>query len=401
MDLNYILLGIIGLLFCAYCLNFNSREGQENWNEKFGTSTKELDKKTKFTLDTDVMRKFGDGCCRFRGSVDGMKDRGYRTIPDCLNVCVNDPNCWAVDYKNPRGDKYSCTTYTGEEEPSDLHVECDKRTQCFKKVITGSAVCTVPQKCPLPPKEQKKLSAVVDSEEFEDKNEKELEILDQIQKGLKEIVGLAVPPSACEDDPLACRPGALTEDQFAEWLKAEAELTKETCEEPEPSSKCDVKKTSDDSPEKKFTEKEISDVLHARCEKQISIEKKDPPNYPSKDLQSYPSKDPPKNSQIEHKHPGLGPPSQPQAQQQAQPQAQPQAQQQVQQQAQQQAQPQAQQQAQPQVQQQAQPQASSASDGNWVLVPKNNNKPLNGKNMHRELSSPAFSKNYVSLFDKI
>ena len=70
MDLNYILLGIVGLLFCVYCLNFSSREGQENWNEKLGTSTKALDKKTNFTLDTDVMRKFGDGCCRFQGSLD-------------------------------------------------------------------------------------------------------------------------------------------------------------------------------------------------------------------------------------------------------------------------------------------------------------------------------------------
>ena len=42
MDLNYILLGIVGLLFCVYCLNFSSREGQENWNEKLLNRWKSL-----------------------------------------------------------------------------------------------------------------------------------------------------------------------------------------------------------------------------------------------------------------------------------------------------------------------------------------------------------------------
>ena len=62
---------------------------------------------------------------------------------------------------------------------------------------------------------------------------------------------------------MACRPGALTEDQFAEWLKAESELTKETCDEPDPSDKCGAKPAGpcpkDDDPEppeKTLTENE-------------------------------------------------------------------------------------------------------------------------------------------------
>ena len=400
MNVNYILLGILGLIFCLYCVNGCLREGQQNLKPDDSPE----DRKSKFTLETDIMRKFGDGCCRHRGSTEGAKDKGLRTIPECLNLCVTDPNCWAADYKNPRGDKYQCTTYTGDEEPADLHVECDKRTQCFKKVITGSAVCTVPQKCPVPPKEEKKLSAVVDTEEYEDKNEAELKILDQIQKGLKEIVGLAVPPSACEDDPLACRPGALTEDQFAEWLKAEAELTKETCEEPDPSDKCGAKpgprcpKDDDpEPPEKTLTESEISNVLKSRCEKQIAPKMVDPPNLkPNKPSASPKEKDEEKTEQekLAPKSPEIvvdKPKSSP-----------------------------------GEVAKHGDDRhskgtisgkfkvdgtsnesgasgagSSSASDGNWEKVPHQHNKPLDGRNMNRELSTPAFNgeKKYVSMFE--
>ena len=414
MNLNYILLGIVGLLFCVYCINGALQEGQQNLKPDESPE----DRKTKFTLETDIMRKFGDGCCRHRGSTEGAKDKGYRTIPECLNLCVNDPNCWAADYKNPKADKYQCTIYQSDEEPADLHVECDKRTQCFKKVITGSAVCTLPQKCPVPPKEEKKLSSVVDSEVFIDKNETELKILNQIQTGLKEILGLAVPPSACEDDPLACRPGALTEDQFAEWLKAESELTKETCEEPEPSAKCNAKPASkcpsDDDPEppeKTLTESEISNVLQARCEKQIAPNKVDPPNLkeekkPTEEKEEEETveeeKLSPKSPSIivdkpnvpEHKHHNkFGPVKYPSSNSGAsgvsgasgtsgggsgtisgavsaeKSSA-------------------------------ASPSTGGASEGNWEKVPHSHNKPLDGQNMYRELSTPAFEgkKKYVSLF---
>ena len=406
MNVNYILLGILGLIFCLYCVNGCFREGQQNLKPDDSPE----DRKSKFTLETDIMRKFGDGCCRHRGSTEGAKDKGLRTIPECLNLCVTDPNCWAADYKNPRGDKYQCTTYTGDEEPADLHVECDKRTQCFKKVITGSAVCTVPQKCPVPPKEEKKLSAVVDTEEYEDKNEAELKILDQIQKGLKEIVGLAVPPSACEDDPLACRPGALTEDQFAEWLKAEAELTKETCEEPDPSDKCGAKPAArcpkDDDPEppeKTLTESEISNVLKSRCEKQIAPKLVDPPNLnPNKPAASPKEKDeekteqeklPPKSPEIVVDKPSvpphyddshLGPKASPKSTSQSAPIS-----------------------GKFKVDGTSNESgasgggSSSASDGNWEQVPHQHNKPLDGRNMNRELSTPAFNgeKKYVSMFE--
>ena len=405
MNFNYILLGIVGLIFCLYCVNGCLREGQQNLKPDDSPE----DRKSKFTLETDIMRKFGDGCCRHRGSTEGAKDKGLRTIPECLNLCVTDPNCWAADYKNPRGDKYQCTTYSGDEEPADLHVECDKRTQCFKKVITGSAVCTVPQKCPVPPKEEKKLSSVVDTEEYEDKNEAELKILDQIQKGLKEIVGLAVPPSACEDDPLACRPGALTEDQFAQWLKAEAELTKETCDEPDPSDKCGAKPAErcpkDDDPEppeKTLTENEISNVLQSRCEKQIAPKLVDPPNIKSNKPTAAPPKEEetveqeklaPKSPEIVVDKPLIAPHGNDRHRQNSAPIS---------------------------GKFNADGTSSSsgrvsgsgvspgtgsstdgASDGNWEQVPHQHNKPLDGRNMNRELSTPAFKgeKKYVSMFE--
>ena len=45
--------------------------------------------------------------------------------------------------------------------------------------------------------------------------------------------------------------------------------------------------------------------------------------------------------------------------------------------------------------------SSSASDGNWEQVPHQHNKPLDGRNMNRELSTPAFNgeKKYVSMFE--
>ena len=67
MNLNYILLGIVGLLFCVYCINGALQEGQQNLKPDESPE----DRKTKFTLETDIMRKFGDGCCRHRGSTEG------------------------------------------------------------------------------------------------------------------------------------------------------------------------------------------------------------------------------------------------------------------------------------------------------------------------------------------
>jgi hypothetical protein len=271
MKFNYILLGIAALLLCLYLANGSTYEGQQN----------EDDDKIKFTLDTEVMRKFGDGCCRHAGWEKGAKNKGRRTIRDCLKKCENDPNCWAVDYKNPIRDKYQCTIYSGKEEPQDLHLECDKRTKCFKKVVTGSAVCEVPESCPVQPKAKKSRISIIGDEEFEDKNEEQLETLDSIQKGLAEIVGLQQSPSPCADDPNACRPGALTEDQFTNWLKAEETLTKETCKEPEPSAKCNPPEKQEENISEKLTNEEIQNVLKERCKVIIDPEenKVDPPNF--------------------------------------------------------------------------------------------------------------------------
>ena len=96
-------------------------------------------------------------------------------------------------------------------------------------------------------------------------------------------------PSPCADDPNACRPGALTEDQFYNWLKTEATLTKETCKEPSPSAKCDKEESSkrscpgekkEEDINEKFTDEEIQSVLKKRCEVIIDPkkEKVEPPN---------------------------------------------------------------------------------------------------------------------------
>ena len=103
--MNYILFGII-IILCLYLVN-TTAEGVKNMPK------------------SSIMTKFGDGCCRYDGWEKNVKDKGYRTIPECMNLCSTDDNCWAIDYKNPKGNKYKCSLYTGEFKPNDLHLECD------------------------------------------------------------------------------------------------------------------------------------------------------------------------------------------------------------------------------------------------------------------------------------
>lgn len=378
MKFNYLLLGIAALLLCLYLVNGTVYEGQQNWNDKLGDGkAKKLGEKKKFTLDTEVMRKFGDGCCRHAGWEKGAKNKGRRTIANCLNTCTTNPNCWAVDYKNPIRDKYECTIYTGKEEPQDLHLECDKRTKCFKKVVTGSAVCEVPESCPMPPKEKKPRRSVVDEEEFEDKNVEELKILDSIQKGLTEIVGLQESPSPCAEDPNACRPGALTEDQFYNWLKTEATLTKETCKEPKPSAKCDKtpspkcpnEKKEEDLKEK-LTDEEIQSVLKKRCKEiaEPKIEKEDPPNLKPPEKKEKEEATVEDETVLEKKKPEIIVDENVRSA----------------------------------IKERAKtkdinPAPLNKKDENeqgpWKQVPHDHEKPFDGKNMYRELSTPAFQGN--------
>jgi len=374
MKFNYLLLGIAALLLCLYVVNGTVYEGQQN---KEG--------KAKFTLDSEVMRKFGDGCCRHAGWQKAAKSKGRRTIADCLNTCTTNPNCWAVDYKNPIRDKYQCTIYTGKEEPRDLHLECDKRTKCFKKVVTGSAVCEVPETCPTPPKAKKARNSVINDQVFEDKNEEEIKLLDSIQKGLSEIVGLQEPPSSCADDPNACRPGALTEDQFYNWLKTESTLTKETCKEPSPSAKCEKhtpatrtcpgEKKEEDINEK-FTDEEIQSVLKKRCEVIVDPkkEKVEPPNIKTHKKEETQEKTVENETVLEKKKPEIIVDENVRS-------------------------------AIKERSKNINPAALNKNleqGGQWKPVPHQHKKPFDGKNMYRELSTPAFqenkSKGYFSSF---
>jgi len=262
MKFNYILLGIVILFIGLSLIKGSSREGQVDFK--------------KFKLEGDVMRKLGDGCCRFKNWKEGAKNLGQRTAAECLNLCTKNPKCWAADYNNPVRDKYTCYNFEANKEPQDLHLECDKKTKCFKKVLTGSAICEVPEACPMP-KKIKPRKEMVANEEFEDQNIHELEMLDQIKKGLREIVGLQKPPNPCADDPNACRPGALTEDQFADFLKTQANLAKQTCGEAAPADKCKISAKEDD-PSKKLTEEEIQNVLKNRCKVIAKENEVDPPN---------------------------------------------------------------------------------------------------------------------------
>ena len=78
MKSNYILLGIAILFIGLFLIKGSSREGQVNLK--------------KFKLEGDVMRKFGDGCCRFKGWQGGAKNLGQRTAAECLNLCAKNPN---------------------------------------------------------------------------------------------------------------------------------------------------------------------------------------------------------------------------------------------------------------------------------------------------------------------
>ena len=198
----YIFLLFILILFCT-TFSKSSREGLAS--AKRGP--------------TNIMTKVGDGCCRYDGWSDTVKDKGYRSIPECLDLCSSDSNCWAADYKEPKDGKYKCMIYSSIKEPENLHVECDKTIQCYKKEAIPILKST-DEKCPTL-KKQTDLIHVVEDEIFVDKSEDQIAILDQIEKGLKELVGLHKRPNPCSDDPNACRPGALNEDEFIDFLKTE------------------------------------------------------------------------------------------------------------------------------------------------------------------------------------
>ena len=277
MSPNCILLGISLILLFSYLFKSVNREGS-----KF----------KRFSLDTDVMRKLGDGCCRFDGWRKGFRNYGYMTIPQCMQKCSSDPKCWAAGYNSPHRGKWKCFHYRKDNEPKDLHLECDYRWKCSKKVISGSAVCSFPddeKNCPslskIRPRPRTK-SVTTGAQIFTDQNKTEVAMIEQIKGGLSEIITGAKPPSVCENnDPNACRPGALTEDQFYDFLKTATELQSKTCDEPEPNDKCiaepaplcpgtEVKKKLDIL--KKFTGSEIQTVLDRKCKVQKDQLKFDP-----------------------------------------------------------------------------------------------------------------------------
>ena len=277
MSPNCILLGISLILLFSYLLKSVNREGSTKFK--------------RFSLDTDVMRKLGDGCCRFDGWRRGFRNQGYRTVQNCLQTCAADPKCWAAGYNSPYRGKWKCFHYRKNQEPKDLHLECDYRWKCSKKVVSGSAVCSFPndeKNCPslakIRPKPRTK-SLTTGGEIFTDQNKLEVSMIDQIKGGLKEIITNAKPPPVCGDNPNACRPGALTEDQFYDFLKTATELQSKTCDEPEPNDKCvaepaplcpgtEVKKKLDVL--KKFTGSEIQTVLDRKCKVQKDQLKFDP-----------------------------------------------------------------------------------------------------------------------------
>ena len=215
-----------------------------------------------------IMTKVGDGCCRYDGWKDNVKDKGYRSIPECLDLCSSDSNCWAADYKEPKHGKYKCMIYSSIKEPDNLHIECDKKTKCYKKEVIP-LLKSEDEKCPTGPKKQTDLIHVVEDEVFVDKNEQQITIMDQIEKGLKELVGLQKRSDSCADDPNACRPGTLNEDQFVEFLKTENKLIKRTCNESEIDDSC---KKSD----------KVQNLLKKHCQDIVKQKPKASPPKPLK-----------------------------------------------------------------------------------------------------------------------
>ena len=169
-----------------------------------------------------------------------------------------------------------------------MHVECSKKDQCYKKNSGLAPVKNNNNGCPNI-ENAKPIVNTVHDEVFIDKNKRELTILDEIERALREIVGLQSPPNSCANAENSCRPGALTEDQFADFLKTQFELTKKTCHEPNADDKCKVhkkkkkkKKTcpgdeEEKDPEDKLTEEEIQNVLKKRCQVIAKPDEVDPP----------------------------------------------------------------------------------------------------------------------------
>ena len=102
MSPNCILLGISLILLFSYLLKSVNREGSTKFK--------------RFSLDTDVMRKLGDGCCRFDGWRKGFRNQGYRTVQNCLQTCAADPKCWAAGYNSPYRGKWKCFHYRKNQD---------------------------------------------------------------------------------------------------------------------------------------------------------------------------------------------------------------------------------------------------------------------------------------------
>ena len=185
------------------------------------------------------MQKIGNGCCKYKNSKNKKKDYGSQSLDKCLDLCSKNPACWAIDSTHDN----KCSIYIGDDEIKniELNSKC-KKTECWKKTwAAGPQIDSDREVCPFSvPKEEASRGILVQDEIIEDINKDERSVLEKIKQNLKEIIKVESAPTQCDEDEYSCRPGSLTSSELTNWLKAEQEIGQETCDEPDANEKCTI-----------------------------------------------------------------------------------------------------------------------------------------------------------------